>query len=119
MRMRGVASNRAPIIGYVFEGCGDAELLEVMGDAQQAERAAFARQLLAVGTFAVRRMDQVYAERELWCVDGWEAIAAEIGAELGISRGRASSQMSYGEALLTRFPLLGAVFLAGQVDFRV
>jgi hypothetical protein len=90
-----------------------------MGDAQQVERAAFARQLMAVGTFAVRRMDQVYAEREFWCVDDWEAIAAEIGAELGISRGRASSQMSYGKALLQRFPKLSEVFLAGLVDFRV
>jgi hypothetical protein len=64
-------------------------------------------------------MDQVYAEHEFSCVDDWEAIAAEVGAELGISRGRASSQMRYGQALLERFPKLGAVFLAGQVDFRV
>jgi hypothetical protein len=106
-------------IEYVFEGRSDAELLEAMGDAQQAERAAFARQLLAVGEFTVRRMDQVYAEHEFWCVDDWEAIAAEIGAELGISRGRASSQMSYGRALLQRFPKLGEVFAAGLVDFRV
>jgi hypothetical protein len=103
----------------VFEGCDNAELLDLMGDAQQAERAAFARQLLAVGTFADRRMEQVYAEHEFWCVDDWEAIAAEIGAELGISRGRASSQMQYGQALLKRFPKLGEVFLAGMVDFRV
>ena len=47
-------SLRGPIIEYVFEGCGEAELLELMGDAQQAERAAFARQLLAVGRFAHR-----------------------------------------------------------------
>jgi Domain of unknown function (DUF222) len=78
-------------IKHVFEGASDAELLAAMGEAQQAERAAFARQLLAVGEFTVRRMDQVYAEHEFWCVDDWEAIAAEIGAELGISRGRASS----------------------------
>jgi Domain of unknown function (DUF222) len=90
-----------------------------MGDAQQAERAAFARQLMAVGRFAVRRMEEVYVKHQFWCVDDWEAIAAEVGAELGISRGRASSQMRYGEALLKRFPELGAVFLAGRVDFRV
>jgi hypothetical protein len=63
---------------YMFERCGDAELLDLMGTAQQEERAAFARQLMAVGTFAQRRMDQVYAEHEFWCVDDWEAIAAEI-----------------------------------------
>jgi hypothetical protein len=103
----------------VFEECADAELLEAMGEAQRAERAAFARQLMAVGRFTVRRINEVYAEHEFWCVDDWEAIAAEIGAELGISRGRASSRMGYGKALLQRFPKLGEVFLAGEVDFRV
>jgi hypothetical protein len=58
----------------------------------------------------VRPMERVYAEHEFWCVDDWEAIAAE----LGISRGRASSQMHCGSALITRFPKLGAVLLAGQ-----
>lgn len=103
----------------MFDGCSDAELLEAMGEAQQAERAAFARQLMAVGHFAVRRMDAVYAEHEFWCVDDWEAIAAEVGAELGISRGRASSQMRYGQVLIERFPKLGEVFAAGRVDFWV
>jgi DNA invertase Pin-like site-specific DNA recombinase len=88
----------------VFEECGDAELLEAMGDAQRAQRATFARHLLAVGQFTERRMARVDADHELWCVDGWKAIAAEIGAELDISRGRASSQMHYGQALITRFP---------------
>jgi hypothetical protein len=79
-------------IEYVFEECGDAELLVAMGEAQQAERAAFARQLLAVGEFTHRRMEAVYAEHDFWCVDDWEAIAAEIGAELGISRGTYTTQ---------------------------
>ncbi|MDT5207709.1 MAG: hypothetical protein QOF67_124 [Mycobacterium sp.] len=90
-----------------------------MGEAQQAERAAFARQLLAVGRFAQRRIEQGTDEHNFWCVDDWEVIAAEVGAELGISRGRASSQMQYGIVLLERFPRLGEVFAAGQVDFRV
>jgi hypothetical protein len=57
-----------------------------LGEAQQAERAAFARQLLAVGRFAQHRMEQMSGEHDVWCVDDWEVIAAEIGAELGISR---------------------------------
>jgi hypothetical protein len=103
----------------MFEECGDAELLDLMGNAQQAERAAFARQLLAVGALTVRRIEQQTDEHNFWCVDGWEVIAAEIGAELGISRGRASSQMRYGQVLIERFPKLGAVFVSGLVDFRV
>jgi hypothetical protein len=49
-------------IEYVFEEYGDAELLAAMGDAQQAERAAFARQLLAVGCFTQRRLEQASDE---------------------------------------------------------
>ena len=112
-------SGQAPIIKHVFEECGDVELLDLMGDAQQAQRAAFARQLLAVGRFGLRRTEQMSGEQDFSCVDDWEVIAAEIGAELGISRGRASSQMRYGKALLERFPTLSEVFLAGAVDFRV
>jgi hypothetical protein len=104
---------------HVFEGCTDAELLAAMGESQQAERAAFAHQLMAVGRFTERRIEQQTDEHNFWCVDDWEVIAAEIGAELGISRGRASSQMRYGTALLKRFPRLGVVFAAGRVDFRV
>jgi hypothetical protein len=92
-------------------------LVTIEGSA--AERAAFARQLLAVGRFTLRRMEQTAGEHDIRCVDDWEAVAAEVGAELGISRGRASSQMHYGTTLLERFPALGAVFLAGAVDFRV
>ncbi|MFL6082561.1 MAG: DUF222 domain-containing protein, partial [Mycobacterium sp.] len=103
----------------MFGDCGDAELLEAMGAAQQAERAAFARQLMAVGEFTVRRIEQQTDEHNFWCVDGWEVIAAEVGAELGISRKRASSQMGYGQSLIERLPKLGDVFLAGLVGFRV
>ena len=28
------------------------------------------------------------ADRTQWCIDNWEAVAAEVGAELGVSRGR-------------------------------
>ena len=58
-------------------------------------------------------------DRTQWCIDNWEAVAAEVGAELGISRGRASSQMNYGFELLERLPKLGRVFAAGDVEFRV
>jgi len=90
-----------------------------MGDAQRAERAAFARQLVAVGHFAQRRLAAATGEHDVWCVDDFEAIAAEIGAELGISRARASSQMDYAITLLERFPHLAAALVAGEVDFRV
>ena len=54
-----------------------------------------------------------------WCIDNWEAVAAEVGAELGISRARASSEMNYGLELVERLPRLGAAMAAGEVDFQV
>jgi hypothetical protein len=59
------------------------------------------------------------AERSQWCIDNWEAVAAEVAAELGISRGRASTQMDYGLNLIERLPKLGAAFASGAIEFRV
>jgi hypothetical protein len=99
---------------------GDAVLLAVMAEAQRDERVAVARRLLAAGRLCQLRMADVDAEERFqWCVDNWEAVAAEVGAELGISRRRASTQMNYGVELLERLPKLGAAFAAGEVDFRV
>ena len=58
-------------------------------------------------------------ERTQWCIDNWEAVAAEVAAELGISRARASSHMNYGVELVERLPKLGAAMAAGEVDFQV
>lgn len=97
----------------------EAELLAEMADAQRAERMASARRLLAAGRLCQLRMAEVHPEdRFNWCIDNWEAVAAEVGAELGITRARASSQMNYGVELLERLPRLGEVFARGEVDFR-
>ena len=104
----------------MFDTLDDPALLETMRFEQRSERVAMARRLLAAGRLCQRRMAEVSdVDRSQWCIDNWEAVAAEVGAELGISRGRASSQMNYGVELLERLPRLGAVFAAGEVDFRV
>lgn len=104
----------------MFESLGQADLLAEMAVAQRDERVAVARRLLAAGRLCQLRMaDLEAADRMQWCIDNWEAAAAEVGAELGISRGRASAQMNYGLELLERLPKLGEVFAAGAVDFRV
>ncbi len=79
-----------------------------------------AERLVAAGRFLQRRLAAVdAAERAQWCLDNSDAAAAEVGAELGIGRGRASSCMHYGLELLERFPRLAVVVLAGEVDYRV
>ena len=75
---------------------------------------------MAAGRLCLVRMADVEVEdRTQWCIDHWEAVAAEVGAELGISRARASSEMHYGLELVERLPRLGAAMAAGEVDFRV
>lgn len=107
-------------VEHMFDRMTDAELLDTMRDAQRRERVAIARRLLAAGRLCRRRMgDRDSAARANWCIDNWEAVAAEVGAELGVSRARASSQMHYGLELIERLPKLGAVFAAGEVDFRI
>lgn len=104
----------------MFDTVDELTLLSEMSAAQRAERVAIARRLFAAGRLCQRRMAEVGAdERAQWCIDHWEAVAAEVGAELGISRGRASAQMNYGVELLERLPRLGVVFATGDVDFRV
>ena len=104
----------------MFEDLDDPSLLMEMSAAQRDERVAVARRLLAAGRLCQRRMAGITDdERAQWCIDNWEAVAAEVGAELGISRNRASAQMNYGVELLERLPRLGAAFAAGEVDFRV
>ncbi|VEG40673.1 protein of uncharacterised function DUF222 [Mycolicibacterium flavescens] len=103
----------------MFESAGDGELLDTMRDAQRAERVAVARRFLAAGRFALQRFAAMGNTHDNWCVDDWDVIASEVAAELGMSRGRASSMIGYGRNLIEHMPRLGEVFLGGQVDFRV
>jgi len=103
----------------MFERCSDSALLDEMRGGQCRERVAVASRLLAVGRFCQRRLAVAGDERTQWCIDNWDALAAEVGAELGIGRGRASSQMHHGLDLVEHFPALTAVFVSGVVDYRV
>ena len=104
----------------MFESMSEPWLLAEMAGAQRDERVAIARRLLAAGRLCQLRMSLVdAADRSQWCIDNWEAVAAEVGAELGINRARASAQMNYGIELLERLPGLGESFARGEVDFRV
>ena len=104
----------------MFDFGDEAALLAEMTAGRRAERAAVARRLMAAGRLCLVRMADVAVEdRTQWCIDHWEAVAAEVGAELGISRARASSEMHYGLELVERLPRLGAAMAAGEVDFRV
>jgi Domain of unknown function (DUF222) len=102
-----------------FQRLDDGGLLAAMSESLRVERAAVARRLIAAGLLAQRRVIDAEHETESWCVEDWDVAAAEIGAELGISRFRASADMSYGQTLIERLPKLAERFLAGDVDYRV
>jgi hypothetical protein len=85
-----------------------------------SDRRHIMRKFAAVARLYQRRLAEQDAEdREQWCIDGWEQVAAEVAGAQGISRGRAAGQLRYGLALAERPPKLGALFAAGDVDFRV
>ncbi|WP_328352256.1 HNH endonuclease [Mycobacterium sp. NBC_00419] len=104
----------------MFDDLDEPALLDTMQRAQRAERVAVAERILAAGRLAQRRISESGTDnREQWCIDNWEVLAAEVGAELGISRNRASSQMQTGLDLIERLPQLAVVFAAGEVEVHI
>ncbi|WP_141867203.1 HNH endonuclease signature motif containing protein [Arthrobacter sp. SLBN-53] len=93
--------------------------LDAARDQLLAERAAVAAKVLAAGRFALARMAELGHGLQDLIVDDWELVAAELGAELGISRGRACTLITQGRDLLTRLPAFAQVFAGGGVDLRV
>ena len=96
----------------------DADVIASMGAAARAESAAIALRLVAVGELYARRAVQ-WEERAMWCVDPFEAVAAEVSAAQNISRGRAGTQIRYARELRERLPKIAAIFATGDIDFRM
>jgi Domain of unknown function (DUF222) len=86
----------------------------------RVENAACARRLSAIAEVLAARLAGVDAgEREQWCVDNWDAVAAEVAAAHGVSLGVASHQLMVAWALRERLPLVGEVFATGQISYRL
>jgi len=98
----------------------DAGLVDAMRGAGRLQAAWLARVFAAGAELYHRRQaEQEVTYREIWAIDGWEAVAAEIAAAQGISRGRAAGQLRIGLALAERLPRLAALFAAGAVDYQL
>ena len=91
----------------------------------RAEAAAAARRLAAIGELVQRHCpadpdDQDLVDpRSRWACDPWDATAAQVGAALGISTRRASSQMYLAQSLRERLPRVNALFLMGRIGARL
>jgi len=59
------------------------------------------------------------AECEQWCVDNWDAVAAEVAAAQNVSQGVASHQLMVAMALRERLPRMAEVFATGVVSYRL
>jgi hypothetical protein len=96
----------------------DADLVDAMSEYARVESAAIAGRLAAVGELYARRAVE-WAERELWCTDPFEAVAAEVSAAQNISRARAGTQIRHARDLRERLPKVAVVFADGRVDYRM
>ena len=59
------------------------------------------------------------ADREQWCLDNWDAVAAEVAAADTVSLGVAGHQLLIARALRERLPRVADVFAAGTIAYRM
>ncbi len=94
-----------------------AALLDRICASARAQNRAAAEQLVAIGELFGSRLSRC-SENEDWAIDTMAAVAAEVGAALRISLGLAEDLVRYARAMRERFPKVGEVFLAGDIDYR-
>ncbi|GBE67443.1 hypothetical protein MFM001_39050 [Mycobacterium sp. MFM001] len=102
-----------------FAGVDDAGVVDALTTAARNQNAMCARELAAIGELYARRAPEDDADRVNWAIDGYENVAAEVGAALGISRGRARGRLRYAIDLRERLPRVAEVFARGDIDFRL
>lgn len=104
----------------MFEELSDSAVVDAIGEAYRAENIACARRLAAVAELYERRQIPVEdgAGRELWRIDPWEAVAAEVAAVLCITAAAAGGLLHHAVCLRERLPRVAAVFATGVIDFR-
>jgi hypothetical protein len=113
------------IIEYMFEslpadvaalrGLDEAALIDTVAGWARASAASDAMKYAAIAEFERRRCTD---EHPNWACDDWDAAAAEIAAALNTGHGRASGEMDLAIMLRDRFPKVGALFLAGELNAR-
>src|ERR1700761_5559662 len=59
------------------------------------------------------------ADRDQWCLDNWDAVAAEVGAAQNVSLGVASHQLLVAMDLRERLPRVAEACTAGLLSYRL
>ena len=112
----GVAGRFARMFDQLVAAATAASGAQAAGAWARVENAACARRLSATADVLEARLaEDGSAERDQWCLDNWDAVAAEIAAAHGVSLGVASHQLMVAMALRERLPRVAEVFAAGRV----
>jgi hypothetical protein len=86
----------------------------------RVENAACARRLSAMADELERTLAADGSlEREQWCLDNWDAVAASVAAAQNVSLGVASHQLLVADALRHRLPRVAEVFAVGAISYRI
>jgi hypothetical protein len=93
-------------------------LIDRVCASSRTEARAAADRLAAIGALYRLRLAES-GETGFWAADTWDEVAGEVAAALRISVGLASSYLRYAQAMVERLPRVGAVFAAGDIDYRL
>jgi hypothetical protein len=104
----------------MFDKLDIAAVVTGIGDAARAENIACARQLALIAELYDRRQIPVEDDegRELWLIDPWEAVAAEVGAAMRITSTAAGALLHDAVCLRERLPKAAEVFATGTISFK-
>jgi hypothetical protein len=91
--------------------------MQVLRAAARAENRAAGQRLAVIGELDLLWLRH-FGERETWGTDTHDAITDEIAAALSITRGMADSYLDYARAMRLRLPRVGALLVAGDIDYR-
>ena len=91
--------------------------MQLLHAAARAENRAAGQRLAVIGELDLLWLRH-FGERETWGTDTHDAITDEIAAALGITRGMADSYLDYARAMRLRLPRVGALLVAGDIDYR-
>ena len=85
--------------------------------ASRAENQAAGQRLAVIGELDLLWLRR-FGERETWCTDTQDLITAEVATALGITQALAASYLDYARAMRLRLPQVGALLVAGDIDYR-
>ncbi len=91
--------------------------MQLLRAAVRAESSAAGQRLAVIGELDLLWLRH-FGERETWGTDTHDAITDEIAAALSITRGMADSYLDYARAMRLRLPRVGALLVAGDIDYR-